>query len=89
MRKPRFPDVVRLTEAVSGDADDDDEGPWQVLVPEGELGTILEEFDRPDEAYLVEFANDYGETITMVTLKPDQFEVVFPLGKRVPKQVGA
>jgi hypothetical protein len=78
-----------LKEAVSGLNDDDDDGVSEVVMPEGELGTILEEFTKPDEAYLVEFSNDYGETITMVTLRPDQFEVVYPLGKRVPEQVGA
>ncbi len=77
MRKPRFPDAGRLTSAM----------PAHGLVA-GEMGTIVEEFDPPDEAYLVEFSNDYGDTMATVTLKPDQFEVVYPLG-RVPEQVGA
>lgn len=87
MRKPRFPDVVRLKEAVVGWGEDDVSS--EVTVLPGELGTIIEEFDTPDEAYEIEFSDDDGETWATVTVKRDQFEVVHPLGKRVPEQVGA
>lgn len=87
MRKPRFPDVVRLREAVVGWGEDDASS--DVTVPEGELGTIVEEFDTPDEAYEVEFSDDDGENWATATIKRHQFEVVYPLGRRVPEQVGA
>jgi hypothetical protein len=66
MDKPRLLDVVRL----------------KVPKPEhglrgGETGTIVFEFEAPDEAYEVEFADDYGETVAMFALTPDEFDVVW------------
>jgi len=66
MVKPQLLDVVRLKSAA----------PEHGLAS-GEVGTIVEVFDVQDEAYEVEFADDYGETIAMRTLKEDQFEVVW------------
>lgn len=37
----------------------------------GTLGAILEVFDTPHIAYEVEFCNSQGETVAVVTLKPD------------------
>ena len=31
----------------------------------GETGTIVEVFEHPSEAYLVEFSNDYGEAVAL------------------------
>ena len=87
MRKPRFPDVVQLKVAMTGRGWE--VGEDEVVVPAGEVGTIVEEFDKPDEAYLIEVSNDDGETTAMVTARPVQFEVVHPLGRRVPERVGA
>lgn len=41
----------------------------------GMRGTIIEDFS--DGAYLVEFANEYGETLEMPALKATQFIVVW------------
>ncbi len=41
-------------------------------VRSGQIGTIVHSFTHPSEAYLVEFANDRGETLAMVTAMPDQ-----------------
>ncbi len=41
-------------------------------LPAGAVGTVLEVFDKPTRAYEVEFANEDGETIAMVTLTPAQ-----------------
>jgi hypothetical protein len=38
----------------------------------GTVGTVVHVFTRPSEAYLVEFANERGETVAMVTALPDQ-----------------
>ena len=86
MRKPRFPDVVKLKTPMTGFGLEDGED--EVRVSTDELGTIIEEYDRPEEAYLIEFIDDYGETTALVTATVDQFDVVYPLGRRVPEQVG-
>jgi len=41
----------------------------------GELGTIVEEHN--DRAYEVEFANDEGETLALLTLTSEKFVVVW------------
>ena len=38
----------------------------------GQIGTIVHVFNEPSEAYLVEFANDNGETTAMITAEPSQ-----------------
>lgn len=87
MRKPLFSDVVRLNDPVM-DWGENDAG-CDVTVPEGDLGTIIEEFDTHDEAYEAEFSDDDGQTWATMTVRRDQFEVVHPKGKRVPERVGA
>jgi hypothetical protein len=84
--KPRLLDVVKLKAATTGPGDMDDE---DVTIEAGETGTIVEVFDRPNEAYLVEFSNDYGEAVAIWTLKPEEFEVVWRSGTAVPEQVRA
>lgn len=59
-------DVVVLTEAVP-----------QFGLKEGDVGTVVETF-RLGEAFEVEFITLKGETVALVTLKPDQFR---PVGK--------
>ncbi len=75
MQKPRTFDVVKLRAAIAGHGLDDEMS--EVVVPEGEEGTIVEEFERPDEAYLIEFVDRYGEVVAMVTARADQFDVVW------------
>jgi hypothetical protein len=41
----------------------------------GSRGTVVHIFSEPDTAYEVEFTDDDGSTIAMVTLKADQFVV--------------
>ncbi len=41
----------------------------------GMQGTIVER--HSDEAYEVEFTNEHGETISLLTLHPDQFIVIW------------
>jgi len=77
--KPRLLDVVRLKAATSGVGEEDDGA--IVTIGAGETGTIVEEVERPYEAYLVEFSNDYGEAIALFTLKPEEFDVVWTAGK--------
>ncbi len=36
----------------------------------GQAGTVVHVFTEPSEAYLVEFANENGETLAMVTAEP-------------------
>ena len=86
MEKPRRLDVIRLRTAKTGPDDEDDE---DVTIEAGETGTIVEVFDGPGEAYLVEFSNDYGEAVKIWVLKPDQFDVVWRAGTAVPEHVGA
>jgi hypothetical protein len=38
----------------------------------GQVGTVVHVFTEPSEAYLVEFANEKGETIAMVTAEPQK-----------------
>ena len=77
MSKPKLFDVVKLTSPA----------PEHGLAGD-ELGTIVEEYAVPGEAYEVEFANEYGETIAMFSLTPDEFEVVVPYRERSPREVG-
>lgn len=44
----------------------------------GECGTIVETFDRPDTAYLVEFINDDGSTKTEAAFRPNQLSATPP-----------
>lgn len=78
MRKPRFPDVVQLTHSLPEHG-----------LGEGERGTIVMEYEIPHEAYEVEFSDDDGETIAMVALTPDQFEVVIPYDRVVSPMAGS
>lgn len=41
----------------------------------GQVGTIVHIFTHPSEAYLVEFSNENGETIAMVTAMPSQISL--------------
>ncbi len=42
----------------------------------GMLGVIVEVFVNPILAYEVEFCDDEGRTVTVVTLKPDSIELI-------------
>jgi hypothetical protein len=64
--RPQLFDVVRLTIPMP-----------KYGLDVGETGTIVVEFDSPNEAYEVEFCDDYGRTRAMFPLTPDQFEVVW------------
>ncbi len=44
----------------------------QEQVLSGDLGTIVEVYDRPTLAYEVEFVNPDGSTRALLTLAPDQ-----------------
>jgi len=54
----------------------------------GDRGTIVMEYDIPGEAYEVEFSDDFGETIVMTALTPDQFDVVIPYDVGVTQRTG-
>lgn len=45
------------------------------VIGAGSVGTVVHVFDKPSEAYLVEFANDDGETLAIVTAIPGQIAV--------------
>ncbi|NCO40980.1 MAG: DUF4926 domain-containing protein [Armatimonadetes bacterium CG_4_10_14_3_um_filter_66_18] len=55
----------------------------------GERGTVVERYS--EEAYEVEFANEKGETVDLLALRPDQFIVVWLARTRtwvpLPEQV--
>ncbi len=78
MRKPQLLDVVKLLAPA----------PEHGLAA-GETGTIVEEFDSPREAYLVEFSDCSGETVAMFFLEPDEFEVSVPWNATLPQGAGA
>ena len=40
------------------------------LLKRGMIGTVVEVFERPDEAYEVEFCDDNGATIAQLALQP-------------------
>jgi hypothetical protein len=63
--KPLVNDTVRLTESMP-----DEE------LSEGAIWVIVLSFDKPREAYEVEFCNPRGETVAQVVLRPEQFVVV-------------
>ncbi|MFN4185535.1 MAG: DUF4926 domain-containing protein [Hyphomonas sp.] len=63
--KPKLLDTVRLLEAAL------DHG-----LTAGATGVIVEIFDRPPEAYEVEFCDRNGATVAQLTLSPEQFELV-------------
>lgn len=44
----------------------------------GECGTIVETFDQPDTAYLVEFINDDGSTKVEAAFTPNQLSAAPP-----------
>ena len=42
----------------------------------GEIGTVVHCFTKPNEAYLVEFADKKGRTTAMITALPEHLELV-------------
>ncbi|MGH6918391.1 MAG: DUF4926 domain-containing protein [Geminicoccaceae bacterium] len=44
----------------------------------GECGTIVETFDKPEVAYLVEFINDDGSTKAEAAFTPEQLTAAPP-----------
>ncbi|MDR1033154.1 MAG: DUF4926 domain-containing protein [Bifidobacteriaceae bacterium] len=44
--------------------------------PTGSVGTIVCAFTNPNEAYMVEFANEYGETLDLPIYLPEELERV-------------
>jgi hypothetical protein len=42
----------------------------------GTLGTVVDVFDAPRRAFEVEFVDDDGATIALLTLTPDEVEPV-------------
>jgi len=43
----------------------------------GQIGTVVEYLDRDgEEALLVDFSDNYGQTFAMLPLKPDQLVVL-------------
>jgi hypothetical protein len=51
----------------------------------GAEGTIVHVFTRPNTAYEVEFADEDGQTVAMLPLTEDQFDLVWSVraGRRV------
>jgi len=45
-------------------------------IKKGDMGTVLECFQKPEEAYLVEFADSSGESICTEFFKPDELEKI-------------
>lgn len=41
----------------------------------GAIGTIVHVFTTPSEAYLVDFSNELGETIALITVLPEQIKI--------------
>lgn len=52
------------------------------IIPKGSVGTVVMVYTRPNLAYEVEFANDQGRTLALVTLLPGQVRVI----RRAPSQ---
>jgi hypothetical protein len=50
----------------------------KVGIAVGDLGTIVDVVNKPSRAYLVEFANDQGETLAMEFLDSTQFVMDTP-----------
>ncbi len=61
-------DVVVLKQAVADSA-----------IPVGSRGTIVHTHTTPNLAYMVEFCNEQGETLDLVSLLPGQIELAHPL----------
>jgi len=73
MDKPVPYDVVRLAIPL----------PAEHLLA-GREGTVIEAFAFPDEAFLVEFPDDNGETVALPILTADQTVVVWKSPVAVP-----
>lgn len=77
MRRPHLLDVVKLTSPVTTEGTDEDFD-MPIVLEVGETGTIVEVFETPNEAFMVEFINDDGEAVALPILTADQFDVVVP-----------
>ena len=73
MRKPQEHDCVRLLVDV---ACEDIGAGCDCVVKAGSIGTIVSCFDKPREAYCVEFNGQCGVEVALPILSPDQFEYV-------------
>lgn len=45
-------------------------------IKSGTVGVVISIFDKPDETYEVEFADDEGRTIAQVVLRSMDFEIL-------------
>src|SRR5215212_7500893 len=64
-------DIVELTEDLP-----------EFGLSKGERGTVVEVFDNPEEAYVLEFVDESGESSKLAYgVKPDQFENIELLAK--------
>ncbi len=62
-------DIVRLKKSFTGDS-----------LPIGAEGTVVMCFSEPSEGYEVEFLDDEGYTMTVLTLEPGDFETIWNQG---------
>ena len=64
-------DIVELTEDLP-----------EFGLHQGEQGTVVEVFDDPEEAYILEFIYEAGESSTLAYgVKPEQIKTVIPFAK--------
>lgn len=50
-------------------------------IKKGDSGTIVEIYKEPNECYEIEFVNDKGETIDIITLLPKQIKLLWRFEK--------
>src|SRR3982074_472150 len=73
LRKAHELDVVELTEDLP-----------EYGVRQGARGTVVEVFDKPEEAYMIEFLENSGEVSKIADwVKPDQFKNIDLLAKEL------
>jgi hypothetical protein len=71
-KKAHEPDIVELTEDLP-----------EFDLRRGERGTVVEVFDKPEEAYIIEFIYDSGASSKLAYgVRPDQIVNVDPFIKR-------
>ena len=64
-------DIVELTEDLP-----------EFGIRRGERGTVVEVFDRPEEAYILEFVDESGASSRLAYgVKPGQFKNIIPFTK--------
>ncbi len=81
-------DSVVLMQDIPAKPDGFSVGVSDGVIRAGAIGVIVHVHTYPDEAYMVEFADNFGQTTAMPTLLPEQIRAVSDSDRRRNQTAG-